>query len=193
MEDSIHLVVVVHMVVAEEVSKKSLRNYALSLRKEIINKKDLETKVINNVLNNKKVLEANNILIYVSLDMEVDTKVLINKLWNLNKNIYVPKVEGSIINFYKIDSFNDLVIGSFGVLEPITNIIYKDDNNSCCIIPGLFFDKNNNRLGYGGGYYDRFLENKNIYKIGICFSTFIVDNLITDKYDIKMDEVITER
>lgn len=193
MEDSIHLVVVVHMVVAEEVSKKSLRNYALSLRKEIINKKDLEIKIINNVLNNKKVLEANDILIYVSLDMEVDTKVLINKLWTLNKNIYVPKVEENIINFYKINSFNDLVIGSFGVLEPITNIIYKDNNNSCCIIPGLLFDRNNNRLGYGGGYYDKFLENRNIYKIGICFSTFLVDNLITDKYDIKMDEVITER
>ena len=193
MEDSIHLVVVVHMVVAEEVSKKSLRNYALSLRKEIINKKDLETKIINNVLNNKKVLEANNILIYVSLDMEVDTKVLINKLWKLNKNIYVPKVEGRIINFYKINSFDDLEIGSFGVLEPITNIIYKDDNNSCCIIPGLLFDKNNNRLGYGKGYYDKFLKNRNIYKIGICFSTFLVDNLVTDKYDIKMDEFITER
>lgn len=193
MEDSIHLVVVVLMVAAEEVSKKSLRNYALSLRKEIINKKDLETKIINNVLNNKKVLEANDILIYVSLDMEVDTKALINKLWKLNKNIYVPKVEGRIINFYKINSFDDLVIGSFGVLEPITNIIYKDDNNSCCIIPGLLFDKNNNRLGYGKGYYDKFLENRHIYKIGICFSTFLVDNLVTDKYDIKMDEVITER
>ena len=193
MEDSIHLVVVVFMVVAEEVSKKSLRNYALSLRKEIINKKDLETRIINNVLNNKKVLESNNILIYVSLELEVDTRKLINELWNLNKNIYVPKVEGNIINFYKINSFQDLVIGSFGVLEPITNIIYRDDNISCCIIPGLLFDKNNNRLGYGGGYYDRFLENKNIYKIGICFSTFMVDNLITDKYDIKMDEVITER
>lgn len=193
MEDSIHLVVVVHMVAAEEVSKKSLRNYALSLRKKIINKKDLETKIINNVLNNKKVLEANNILIYVSLDMEVDTKVLINKLWKLNKNIYVPKVEGRIINFYKINSFDNLVIGPFGVLEPIINTIYKDDNNSCCIIPGLLFDKNNNRLGYGKGYYDKFLENRNIYKIGICFSKFLVDNLITDKYDIKMDEVITER
>jgi len=102
-------------------------------------------------------------------------------------------VEGNIINFYKINSFDNLVIGSFGVLEPITNIIYKDDNNSCCIIPGLLFDKNNNRLGYGKGYYDKFLENRNIYKIGICFSTFLVDNLITDKYDIKMDEVITER
>ena len=193
MEDSIHLVVVVHMVAAEEVSKKSLRNYALSLRKELINKKDLETKIINNVLNNKKVLEANNILIYVSLDMEVDTKELINKLWKLNKNIYVPKVEENIINFYKINSFGNLVIGSFGVLEPITNIIYKDDNNSCCIIPGLLFDKNNNRLGYGKGYYDKFLENRNIYKIGICFSKFLVDSLVTDKYDIKMDEVITER
>ena len=70
---------------------------------------------------------------------------------------------------------------------------YQYNTNSCIIVPGLLFDKNNNRLGYGGGYYDRFLANNNIYKIGICFSNFLVDKIIIDKNDIKMDEVITER
>lgn len=181
------------MVAAEEVSKKSLRDYAFSLRKKIINKKDLESKIRNYILNNNKVLESNNILIYISKDLEVDTKVLINDLWKLNKNIYVPKVENNIINFYNINSFNDLVIGSYNILEPITNIKYKYNKNDCIIVPGLLFDKNNNRLGYGGGYYDRFLKDNNLYKIGICFSHFIIDKLPNEKYDIKMDEVITER
>ncbi len=181
------------MAVAEEVSKKSFRDYAFSLRKKISNKKDLETKIRNNILNNSKVLDSNNILIYISKDLEVDTKILIKDLWNLNKNIYVPKVENNIINFYKINSFKDLVIGSYNILEPITNIKYKYNKNDCIIVPGLLFDKKNNRLGYGGGYYDKYLSDKKLYKIGICFSTFLVDKLITDKYDIKMDEVITER
>ena len=177
----------------EDISKKSFRDYAFSLRKKITNKKDLETKIKNNILNNKKVIDAKNILIYISKDLEVDTKILIKDLWNLNKNIYVPKVENNIINFYKINSFKDLVIGSYNILEPITNIKYKYNKNDCIIVPGLLFDKKNNRLGYGGGYYDKYLSDKKLYKIGICFSAFVVDKLITDKYDIKMDEVITER
>ena len=181
------------MVVAEEVSKKSLRDYAILLRKEITNKKDLETKIKNNILNNKKVIDTKNILIYISKDLEVDTKELIKDLWKMNKNIYVPKVEKSTINFYKINDFKDLVIGSYNILEPITNIKYQYNKKDLIIVPGLLFDKHNNRLGYGGGYYDKYLENKKLYKIGICFSNFIVDNLIIDKYDIKMDEIITER
>ena len=181
------------MVAVAEVSKENLRNYAKYLRKNIKNKEILEDKIKNKVLNNKKVLKSKNILIYVSLKDEVNTKIIIEELWNLNKNIYVPKVENNNINFYFINSFNDLKIGVFNILEPITNIKYKNNKDSCIIIPGLLFDKDNYRLGYGGGYYDRFLENKNIYKIGICFSTMIVDKINIEKTDIKMDEIITER
>ena len=181
------------MAVAEEVSKKSLREYAISLRKEITNKKDLETKIRNNILNNQKVINSKNILIYISKDLEVDTKELIKDLWKMNKNIYVPKVEKNIINFYKINDFKELVIGSYNIFEPITNIKYQYNKKDLIILPGLLFDKHNNRLGYGGGYYDKYLENKKLYKIGICFSNFVVKKIPIDKYDIKMDEIITER
>lgn len=181
------------MVAVEEVSKSSLRDYAKSLRKNIKNKELLEEKIKNNVLNNKKVLKSKDILIYISKNEKIDTKKIIKELWKLNKNIYVPKVEGNIINFYLLKSFNDLELGIFNILEPITNIKYKDNKISCIIVPGLLFDKNNNRLGYGRGYYDKYLENKNIYKIGLCFSTLIVDKITIDKNDIKMDEIITER
>lgn len=181
------------MVVAAEVSKTNLRKYAISKRKEIKNKKILEEKIKNNFLNNQKIISSKNILIYVSKDEEVDTKEIIKELWKLNKNVFVPKVEGNIINFYLIKKFNDLEIGYYGILEPISHVKYQDNINTCIIVPGLLFDKNYNRLGYGGGYYDRFLTNKNIYKIGICFSTMIVDKIIVEKTDIKMDEIITER
>ncbi len=181
------------MVAVAEVSKENLRNYAKYLRKNIKNKEIPEDKIKNKVLNNKKVLKSKNILIYVSLKDEVNTKIIIEELWNLNKNIYVPKVEKNIINFYKINDFKELVIGSYNILEPITNIKYQYNKKDLIILPGLLFDKHNNRLGYGGGYYDKYLSDKKLYKIGICFSTFLVDKLTIDKYDIKMDEVITER
>ena len=168
------------MAVAVEDSKNKLRKYAKLKRKNIKNKEILEEKIKINVLNNQYIFNTKNILIYMSLEDEVDTKLIIEDLWKLNKNIYVPKVEDNNISFYKINNFNDLQKGVFNILEPKTNIKYKDEN-ACIIVPGLLFDKNNNRLGYGGGYYDRFLQNRNIYKIGICFSTMIVDKIITEK------------
>ena len=77
-------------------------------------------------------------------------------------------------------------------MEPISNEELKSYENSVVIVPGLMFDKSGNRLGYGGGYYDRFLENKNIYKIGICFKEFLVGELKSLNHDIKMDLIITD-
>ena len=81
------------------------------------------------------------------------------------------------IEFYKVDSLKELKKSKYNILEPVSNIKYQNHSLGVAIIPGLLFDKNNNRLGYGGGYYDRFLKNKNIYKIAICFSEFIIDKI----------------
>ncbi len=191
MEVFIHQVVVVFMVVAEEVSKDYLRNCSFKLRKQIVNKETKEEKIREKILNNNKVIETKNILVYVSKKYEIDTFKLIEELWNLNKNVYAPKVEGNNLKFYKIKTFNDLEIGNFHLLEPNTNEEYIE-NKDTIIVPGLMFDKSGNRLGYGKGFYDRYLKDKNIYKIGICFSTMYVDKIKIDKFDIKMDEVITE-
>ena len=173
-------------------SKAKLRSICKEKRKHIENKIEKEKTIAKKILNHEKVKKTNNILIYVSMDIEVATIELIKELFKLNKNIYVPKVIGKNIKFYKIDSLNELKISKLGILEPITNIEYTNNNDSVCIIPGLMFSKNNNRLGYGGGYYDRFLKNCNTYKIGICFKEFLVDNLEAEKHDIKMNEVITD-
>ena len=174
-------------------SKKSLRQFAKNERLKITNKEEKEKVILRKLLNHKRIIESNNILVYISMKNEVSTNKLIEELLKLNKNIYVPKIINSEMNFYKFNSFEELKLGKYNILEPTSNIEFINDSNSVIIVPGLLFDKSNNRLGYGGGYYDKYLENKNIYKIGICFSTFIVDKIIVDDYDIKMDEVITER
>ena len=181
------------MVAAEEVSKRILREESLTLRSQIPNKEVLETKIKEKILKNEKVLNASSILIYLSKKEEVDTFKMIEELWKLKKEVFVPKVEKHDIVFYKIESFRDLTLGKFNILEPNSIERYQDNSHSCAIIPGLLFDKYNNRLGYGGGYYDRFLSKHNIYKIGICFSSFLVDEIVTDVHDIKMNEVVTER
>ena len=126
------------------------------------------------------------------MDLEVSTINLIQELLKLKKNIYAPKMIDKDIVFYKLNSLRELKLSKYNILEPTGDVSFINDNNSVCITPGLLFDKFNNRLGYGKGYYDRFFKENNIYKIGICFSTFIVDKINIEKHDIKMDEVICE-
>lgn len=181
------------MVEVVDISKNEIRKLVKEQRLKVKNKKEKEALILKNILANEKVQTSSNILVYVSLDLEVDTYNLINKLLELGKNVYVPKVVAQDLKFYKINSFQELKKGKFNILEPISNTLYENTKSSCIIVPGLLFDENNNRLGYGGGYYDRFLSQEDIYKIGICFSEFKVSNLEVLEHDIKMDEVITER
>ncbi len=173
--------------------KSIIRKKVLEKRKLIKNKQILDEKIKNNLLSEEIIRKRKNILVYVSLKDEVDTISLIKELFKLEKNVYVPKVIGSKIVFYKINSLNELKIGSFNILEPTGNLAFDNSSDSCIIVPGLLFDNFNNRLGYGKGYYDRFLSNLDIYKIGICYQEFKVAKLKTLKHDVKMDKVITER
>ena len=172
--------------------KEKLRKEALKRRTQIIDKakkdKIIQEKLLN-IINDKNIL---NILIYVSKDLEVDTLSLIKKLLLLGKKVYVPRIENKLMDFYLLGSIANLKLGKFQILEPTGNTKFQDFQNCCMIVPGLLFDLEGNRLGYGGGYYDRYLSDKNIYKIGICYQEFQVLKLKTDKYDIKMDEVVTE-
>ncbi len=172
--------------------KEFLRKEVLEKRKKIILKKEKDEIIKQKVLKNKNVQETKNILIYVSKKDEVYTFNLIKELLRLKKNIYLPKVEAKEINFYQIKSLKELKLGFFNIYEPIGNLKLTDFKESIIIVPGLLFDKFNNRLGYGGGYYDKFLENKKIYKIGLCYKEFLVNELSVLEHDIKMDLVITE-
>ena len=125
----------------------------------------------------------------VSFNNEVDTLNII-KYFLKKKKIAVPKINSDEMDFYYIESLKDLSQGSFNILEPTTNNKVTNFNNSICIVPGLCFDKENYRLGYAKGYYDKFLSNKNIYTIGLSYKETIIKKLPIDKYDIKLDKVI---
>ena len=76
-------------------------------------------------------------------------------------------------------------------MEPKNNNIVQNYDESVCFVPGVCFDKNGNRIGYGKGYYDKFLKDYNGTKIGITYKSCITDDIEVDKYDIKMDKVVS--
>lgn len=97
--------------------------------------------------------------------------------------------------FIKINSLENLVTSSYGILEPVGDKSnFNVDNLGLIVMPGLAFDKQGNRLGYGGGYYDKFLSSNKIdnKKIALAYDFQVLDKVPSEKHDIKIDSIITE-
>ena len=175
--------------------KKNLRKKILKIRKKIdssTNKIDF-IKILNLIKRQKK--NKKSVGGYFPINNEIDDLEILKKFERKNFTICLPAIKKNFdMNFYNF-SFNDpLTVNMYGIPEPQkTNIIYPD----IILIPMVGFDKNLNRLGYGGGYYDRIIEKlmkrKKILKIGLAFSRQQVNNLPISKYDKKMDYIVTEK
>ena len=143
--------------------------------------------------------KSKNILTYVSFNNEVDTiNTIKDLLIKKEKNVLVPYVDkNKLIQISKINSFDELEPKTFGILEPKDGKIRKFDAKKVdlVLVPGIAFDKNGHRIGYGYGYYDRFLGklNKNITKIGLCNEFQLVEKIPEEKHDVPMDVIITEK
>ena len=179
--------------------KKKMRAEAKESRLSMdsFTKSSYDKKICNKLLNLWAVRETETFLCYVSTDIEVDTKEFINSLLASGKKVAVPRCEGgpSEMNFYYINSLDDLSPGSFNVLEPESDEekLLTQTENTICIVPAFMFDKSGYRLGYGKGYYDRYLSKYKGSTIGICYSQNIKDELFHGKYDRTVDMIVTEK
>ncbi len=179
--------------------KKELRKKAREMRRSMSpeSKRLLDRKIKNKLLNLWALREAATVLCYVSTEIEVDTRELITELLKMGKRVAVPRCEGgkSVMNFYYIDSLDELSPGSFDVLEPDPqkSLMAQKPENSVCIVPAFMFDRAGFRLGYGKGYYDRYLSNYEGTAIGICYSDNLQQELFKGKYDRAVDLVVTDR
>ena len=179
------------------IKKDNIRKEYLNIRKNTRNKLIKSNIITNKLINTLDYLNANTIAIYKNLDSEVNTSDLIDYSLNIGKEVLLPKVIDDDLYFYKYNKEDILIKSNFGILEPTAKInnLVDINNIDLIIIPGICFDKYKNRLGFGKGYYDRYLMNSNIKKIAICFEEQILKNDIipTNKYDIKMDIIITNK
>lgn len=172
--------------------KKDLRKKYLNIRKNILEKDKKDEAIFRKVIEEAVVKEAKTILIYVSLDDEVDTKKLIAYFLTEGFKVAVPRVDGKMMRFYYIESFNDLENGYKNILEPTRNcILVLDFDKSICITPGICFNKKGYRIGYGAGYYDRFLADKSIMSIGLCYKECLIEENFNDKFDVPVNKIIT--
>lgn len=171
--------------------KEFLRKKYKEKRDNIKNKVTKDNLIYQKVINNKDILSSKTLLIYISINSEVDTIKIIN-YFLYAKNIAVPKIIDNNMYFCYITNLNDLTPGKYNIPEPTNENIVTDFDNAICIVPGICYDKENYRIGYGKGYYDRFLSKNKIKTIGLCYKECMIEKIDNDKYDYKIDEVITD-
>ncbi|MCI6691697.1 MAG: 5-formyltetrahydrofolate cyclo-ligase [Clostridium sp.] len=178
--------------------KKILRNKILiirnSLDKEV--KEAMDDEIYNKLITSDLYIKAKNIFIYLSFGSEIQTNNIITKALRDEKEVYIPKVykKNKLMKAVRLKSFNDLKENSMGILEPIDDSNYIDKREiDLILVPGVVFDLNGNRIGYGGGYYDRYLQDiKEIRnKVVLAYDLQIVDSINPDIHDIAFDYIIT--
>ena len=174
--------------------KKALRKKFKEIRNSVSDVRELSRQICSFVIESDFYKNADAVFTYYSDGSEVDTLTIIEKALRDNKKVALPKCSdrNGNMRFYYISSPEDLSEGMYGIMEPSADFPADDfSSKSLCVVPGLSFDKDGYRLGYGKGYYDRFLSQFKGVSIGMCFDECLTSYLPRDEFDIKVDYIIT--
>ena len=140
---------------------------------------------------------SDTLFVYYSVKDEADTVNIIRTVLSDGKRVALPKCtdRNGNMEFYFIKDIDvSLTDGAFSLKEPDSRVCSKalPGKNNLCVVPALAFDKKGNRLGYGGGYYDRFLSNFKGRTVGLCYEECLCDRLPCESHDLKVDVIITD-
>lgn len=155
------------------------------------------------ILNTTEYQRCSQLFCFVSFGSEIDThEVLLQALLD-GKEVYIPRIEeNASMEFYHIDHLKDLQPSRFGVPEPIpveARRYHSIDKSEAIgiplmILPGLAFDPYGNRIGYGAGYYDKFLiryPRDQFFKLGICYDFQVIERIEAEEHDVRADSILT--
>lgn len=142
------------------------------------------------VLGSKEFQSAKVVGVYHAFGSEVKTDMIIEQARLLGKKVALPSVEGDSLAFYELSSGKYLVKGRFGIMEPLP--YGPVDRIDLLVVPGIAFDKKGYRLGYGKGYYDKFLAKKKTATMGLGYSFQLLESLPRGTHDKKLDAIAIE-
>lgn len=175
-------------------SKKAIRETIFQKRAQVTPEEVLKLShmICEKVCAMDVFLQAECIYAYADFNKEVSTRELIEKAWSMGKQVAVPKVHGKDMTYYLLTDFNQLKPGAFHVPEPVNGEIAACET-ALMIVPGVAFDRNRHRVGYGAGFYDRYLSvHKEHPTVAIAFDFQIVESAPAEETDIFPDVVVTE-
>ena len=180
-----------------EIRKQHLERRA-AIPAEVRKMKD--SKICRNIISSAVFRYADVILLYYPVKGEVDILPLMQAAVESGKKVAFPRchAEDHSMTFHYVSSADDFEKGAYGLREPLASLpVFDlrtgDDLNVLCIVPAVVYDRKGYRIGYGGGYYDRFFGQCRPASIGVAYEEFIVKNVPHGRYDISVDVVVSER
>lgn len=170
--------------------RRIIRSKKKELSKEYQNKAEKEC--FEKLIHSMEWQQSDTIMTYISYNREMGTHLLINEAFRTGKTVSAPRVEGNEMNFYVFHGMDELVKSDKGILEPLPKegIIPE---NALMIMPGVAFDLSRNRIGYGGGFYDKYVEkHPHHIRIALAYDFQILESIMTETHDIRPHKIITE-
>ncbi len=155
-------------------------------------RRKLSQKIVENLRSLPEYQKAKKVLLYCPIKGEPDLTSLFEEVIN-EKELILPKVEGENLKLYKVDNPSCLSPGAFGILEPVEGKEVSPEQLDFIAVPGIAFDLRGYRLGFGKGYYDRFLKRTKATKVGVAYSFQVLERIPHDVWDVPIDIILTEK
>lgn len=176
--------------------KEKIRDRIKAQRKQLSKQEieDKSAKITLALFSCDALKNANTVMVYLANFNEVRTDKITQRLFQKGKRVVAPITDEENISLtpYLFTNEKELTKGAYGIKEPKRDFRVEKSEIDAVIVPGIAFDENGNRMGFGKGYYDRFLEDFCGIKIGICYDFQIIDAIPTNEHDIAMDYIISE-
>ena len=178
------------------INPQNFRRKHLSIRNKMTEQevKEKSILIMKQIMKEEWYEKAEELFAYYPLGNEVDCRSLIRQAWKAGKRIALPRTaENYRMDFFYVESYEQLEEGRFHVMEPKTDCIRAFPGEQPVIVPGSVFGRDGSRYGYGKGYYDRFFSvNPNLNRYGVCYLHQLEEQLITTGYDVPMHVIYTE-
>lgn len=173
--------------------KKEIRRYFLNFKNRLDKetKNSYDQKILANILDSDLYKNAQSIFVYLSRDFEIDTRAFIERALADGKTLCVPKIKRKMVmDAVVLEKIEDLVMGDFDIETTKGNKVIEAPDLT--LVPGLCFDDNKHRVGFGGGYYDYYLANHDSTYLGLFYSQSKMDKIPDEDHDQKLDYIVTE-
>lgn len=170
--------------------RKAMREQLRALLQEQI--RTWSEEIAHRVCQMEAFQQAETICVFISMPGEVDTRPLIEAARAAGKKTAAPKIKDGRMEFIQFAAESDLAPGAFGILEPTGS--HFAEGKTLIVMPGVVFDQTCRRIGYGGGYYDRYLaEHPECRTLAVAFDLQVLDRIPEEAHDLKPGAVVTEQ
>ncbi len=178
-------------------AKRTIRSRMRRMRRELPadERAVMDAALFRNITQSAWFEKADTLLLYASCGGEADTLAVLEYAFAHGRRLALPRCEADgQMRFWLAESMDSLQHGAYGILEPTGTVQAEITERTVCFVPGLAFTHQGERLGQGGGYYDRFMQNyPYVQRIGICYAFQVMDVLPSEAHDERMHAIITEK